>query len=72
VVDGAGGAAHVLLPRVAARLAAAAGILLAAERAADLGARRADVDVHDAAVAAARPRPLEDRGLTDGQLEDSG
>src|SRR5690606_19628524 len=35
VVDGVGLAAHVDLPRVGARLAAAAGFLLAAERAAD-------------------------------------
>ena len=46
--------AHVGLPRVRARLAAAAGLLLAAERAADLGARRADVHVGDAAIAARR------------------
>jgi hypothetical protein len=50
-VDGVGLAAHVDLPGVAARLAAAAGFLLAAEGAADLGAAGADVDVGDAAVA---------------------
>ena len=50
VVDGVGGAAHVGPPGVGARLAAAAGLLLAAERAADLGTGRADVDVDDAAV----------------------
>ena len=50
VVDGAGGAAHVLLPRVRPGLAAAARRLLAAERAADLGPRRRDVDVDDSAV----------------------
>src|ERR1700739_3704823 len=50
VVDRVGGAPHVGLPRVGAGLPAAAGLLLAAERAADLGARRADVDVWDAAV----------------------
>src|SRR6188472_671428 len=52
VVDRAGLPAHVGLPGVGARLAAAAGFLLAAEGAADLGARGADVDVGDAAVAA--------------------
>jgi hypothetical protein len=52
VVDRVGRAAHVALPGVGAGLAAAAGLLLAAERAADLGARRADVDVGDAAVGA--------------------
>src|SRR6478609_9414837 len=50
VVDRVGRAAHVRLPAVRARFASAAGFLLAAERAADLGARRADVDVRDAAV----------------------
>ena len=45
--------AHVGLPRVRSRLAAAAGFLLAAERAADFRARRADVDVGDAAVRSA-------------------
>ena len=54
VVDGGGLAAHVRLPRVGAGLAAAAGLLLAAERAADLGAARADVDVRDPAVGAGR------------------
>jgi len=38
VVDGVGGSAHVGLPRVRTGLPAAAGVLLAAERAADLGA----------------------------------
>src|SRR5688572_24194103 len=52
IVDRVGLAAHVRLPRVGARLAAAAGFLLAAERAADLGAAGADVDVRDAAVGA--------------------
>ena len=58
VVDGAGGAAHVLLPRVRPRLAAAARRLLAAERAADLGPRRRDVDVDDSAVRSLGPDPL--------------
>src|SRR4051812_42542679 len=54
VVDRVGGAAHVRLPAVGARFAAAAGLLLAAERAADLGARGPDVDVGDAAIRAER------------------
>ena len=54
VVDGVGRAAHVRLPRIGAGLAAAAGVLLAAEGAADLGAGGADVDVGDAAVGAGR------------------
>src|ERR1035437_1621935 len=45
--------AHVGLPRVAARFAPAAGIFLAAERAADFGAAGADIDIGDAAIAAA-------------------
>ena len=58
-VDGRGLAAHVRLPRVGARLAAAAGLLLAAEGAADLGAARADVHVRDPAVGArGREEPL--------------
>ena len=52
-VDGVGLAAHVGLPGIAAGFAAAAGFLLAAEGAADLRAAGADVDVGDAAVAAA-------------------
>ena len=55
-VHGAGLAPHVGFPRVGTRLATAAGVLLAAERAADLGARRADVDVGDAAIGAAADR----------------
>ena len=52
VVDGVGLPPHVGLPRVGAGLAAAARCLLAAECAADLGARRPGVDVGDAAVRA--------------------
>src|SRR5690606_13309871 len=52
IIDGVGGAPHVVLPGIRAGLAAAAGFFLAAERAADLGARGADVDVGDAAVRA--------------------
>src|SRR5262245_60810358 len=50
VVHGVGGPAHVGLPRIRTRLATATGLLLAAERAADLRARGTDVDVGDAAV----------------------
>src|ERR1039458_3329228 len=46
-------AAHVGLPGVAAGFASAAGLLLAAEGAADFGAAGADVDIGDAAIAAA-------------------
>src|SRR5690242_19823922 len=49
-VDGVRLAAHVDLTVVGAGLAAAARLLLAAERTADLRARRADVHVGDAAV----------------------
>src|SRR3546814_19378571 len=52
VVDRVGLAAHVGAPRVRTRLAAAAGFLLAAERAADLGAGGAEFDVGDATVRA--------------------
>src|SRR5690606_21036616 len=52
VVDRVGLAAHVGAPGIRTRLAATAGFLLAAERATDLGARGADVDVGDAAVRA--------------------
>lgn len=50
VVDGVGGPAHVGLPRVGPGLAAAAGLLLAAEGTTDLRSRRPDVDVGDTAV----------------------
>ena len=50
--------AHVGLPRVRTRFAAAAGFLLAAERAADLGAAGADVDVGDAAIGTGRRQEL--------------
>src|SRR5690606_11002499 len=43
VVHRVGGAAHIGLPRIRAGLATAAGLLLAAERAADLGTGRADI-----------------------------
>src|SRR5208337_5669740 len=44
--------AHVALPGVGAALPSASGLLLAAEGAADLGSRRTDVDVGDAAIGA--------------------
>src|ERR1022692_5019507 len=52
-VDGVGLAPHVSLPRVAAALSSAAGVLLASEGAADLRSAGADVDVGNPAVAAA-------------------
>src|SRR5579864_6153500 len=52
VVDRVGSPAHVDLPDVGARLAAASGFLLTAECASDLRAGRANVDVGDAAVRA--------------------
>src|SRR6185437_3263915 len=68
VVDRIGRAAHVRLPRVRAGLAAAAGLLLATERATDLGAGWTDVDVGDAAVRTVRRgEPL---GLADVERED--
>src|ERR1017187_6494328 len=63
-VERVGLPAHVGLPRVAARFAAAPGILLAAEGAADLGATGADIDVGDAAIAAA----LAEEGLRRNQV----
>src|ERR1035438_3457866 len=51
-VDGGGLAAHVGLPGVGPAFAAAAGLLLAAKGAADLGAAGARVHVGDAAIAA--------------------
>src|SRR5690242_11280017 len=53
-VDRIGLSAHVDLPCVGAGFTAAAGFLFAAERAADLGTRGADVDVGDAAVGTGR------------------
>src|SRR3954452_18292666 len=52
VVHRVRGPAHVVAPRVGPRLATAARLLFAAERAADLGSARADVDVRDAAIRA--------------------
>src|SRR3546814_9460630 len=45
VVDGVGLSAHVHLPRIRARLAAATGFLFTTESATDLGAGGADIDV---------------------------
>src|SRR3954449_177341 len=67
VVDRVGRAAHVALPRVGAGLASAAGLLLAAEGAADLGARRPDVDVGDAAVRAVGGEKALGLGLVAGE-----
>src|SRR6202171_6659060 len=50
-VHGIGLAAHVRLPGIGARLAAAAGILFTTEGAADFGARGAEIDVGETAVA---------------------
>src|SRR3954453_5844474 len=52
VVDRVGGSPHVGAPGVGPGLAAAAGVLLSSEGTSDLGPRRADVDVDDAAVRA--------------------
>ena len=57
--------AHVELPRVRARFAPAAGLLFPSEGAADLGPRRADVDVGDPAVGPdGREEPLGRREAT--------
>src|SRR5439155_174267 len=53
-VDRRGHAAHVGLPRVAAALASAAGVLFAAERATDFRAAGPGVHVGESAVATAR------------------
>ena len=70
VVDGVGGAAHVLFPGVGAGFAAAAGFFFAAEGSADLGAGGADVDVGDAAVGAGGGEEL--LGLAEVHGEDAG
>src|SRR5260221_14530505 len=51
IVDRVGRPPHVALPGVGAGFAAAAGLLLAAEGAADLRPARPDIDVGDAAIA---------------------
>src|SRR5262245_36697868 len=66
-VDVSGLSAPVGRPGVAAGLAPAAGLLLAADRAADLRARRPDVDVGDAAVAAAVREPALGRVQVGGE-----
>src|SRR5436190_18919198 len=70
VVYRVGRAAHVSLPGIGARLAAAAGLLLAAERTADLRAARPDIHVDDAAIAAGGRH--EALGLADVVGEDAG
>ena len=70
VVDGVGGAAHVLLPGVGAGFAAAAGFFFAAEGSADLCAGGADVDVGDAAVGAGGGEEV--FGFAEVQGEDGG
>src|SRR5215471_14485061 len=50
VVDGRGLPAHVGLPRIRTGFAAATRLLLAAECSADLGTRRPDVDIGNAAI----------------------
>src|SRR3546814_17280836 len=67
VVDGVGGAAHIGLPRVGAGFAAAAGFLLAAEGAADLGPARADIHVDDAAFAAYRRHEGDRKSVVKGK-----
>src|SRR5512138_1029663 len=68
VVDRVGRPAHVALPRVRSRFTAAAGVLLAAEGAADLRAGGPDVDIGDAAVASRRGE--KDLGLLQVPRED--
>src|SRR6059058_5627662 len=68
VIDRVGGAPHIGAPGVRPAFAAAAGLLLAAERAADLSARGADIDVGDAAI---RSRGRKERfGLAQVRGED--
>src|SRR5215204_3027805 len=50
IIDGVGRPPHIGPPAVRTALPPAAGLLLTAERATDLGARRPDIDVGDAAV----------------------
>src|SRR5690606_34616299 len=69
-VDGVRLAAHVLLPRIRTRLAAAAGFLFATEGAADLRTAGADVDVGDAAVGARVGEEF--LGIADVEREDRG
>jgi len=59
VVDGAGRAAHVLLPSVRARLATAACLFFASECTTDFGAGGSNVAVNNSAVASKRTNPLE-------------
>src|SRR5690606_9313352 len=54
VVDRVRRPAHIRLPGVRAGFATAAGVFLAAERAADLRARGADIDIRDSAIRSVR------------------
>lgn len=58
VVQARGRSAHVLLPRVRAGLAAPASRLVAAERAANLGAIGGRIQINDARVGTARSLEL--------------
>src|SRR5215470_8441309 len=69
-VDSVGLAAHVCLPGIRARLAAAPGILLSAECTTDLGTRGTEVHVGDAAVATDRRQ--EGFGALQAVREDRG
>jgi hypothetical protein len=64
VVDSLGLPTHVHLPAVGARLATTAGFLFAAERAADLGAARAHVDICNSTIGA----PGRQKGLGFSQV----
>mmetsp|Transcript_16672 Transcript_16672/g.39219 ORF Transcript_16672/g.39219 Transcript_16672/m.39219 type:complete len:535 (-) Transcript_16672:7-1611(-) len=59
VVDGDSATAHVLLPGLAARLAATASLLVSAECATNLSTAARGVDVGDASVGASGSNPLE-------------
>src|SRR5699024_4426127 len=62
VIHRVGGAAHICAPGIRSGFPAPAGGLFTAERSADLGARRTDIDVGDPAVRSTRGhKPL---GLT--------
>ncbi len=58
IVDGAGGAPHVLLPGVRSRLPAASSRLFAAKGAANLGTGSGNVDIDNATIRAFRSHPL--------------
>lgn len=54
-----GAASHILLPRVATRLAAAARLLLPSKGSSDLGSIGGNVDVDNATIRSGRPRQRE-------------